>query len=457
MQRIAWERNGMNAQTPIGNGQQAAPGIVPAENYISADFAKREAETLWNRVWQMACREEEIPKVGDYYTYDIVDQSIIVIRVAADEIKAYHNVCPHRGRTITEGCGHAARLFCKYHGWSWQLDGRIAKVIDRHEWPAEQLTDDDLNLVPVKVGRWSGWVYINLDPDSISLEEHLAPAKSFLDPFDIGGMNYHWRKSTIMNCNWKVALEAFNEGYHVQTTHNQMLRYFDDWTQSYAHGRHSHFGYWEAMPMGSRSPRLTGGEPTEDIRPGIRDYMEDMAATLNAGSSVQTVHAARRVMQEVPPGTPAMEVLMKFGQFIYEHAIALGLKWPDISPEQMRAAGIDWHLFPNQIMLMGPTGLLGYRARPFGNDPDKCIWDVYSLQRYPEGGAPVVTQEWSQDHTDKDFWGLILTQDYSNMAEVQKGMKSMGFKGARPNPKQEVAVLNFHRALVEFMDQGYSA
>jgi hypothetical protein len=123
----------------------------------------------------------------------------------------------------------------------------------------------------------------------------------------------------------------------------------------------------------------------------------------------------------------------------------------------MRAAGIDWHLFPNQIMLMGPTGLLGYRARPFGNDPDKCIWDVYSLQRYPEGGAPAVTQEWSQDHTDKDFWGLILTQDYSNMAEVQKGMKSMGFKGARPNPKQEVAVLNFHRALVEFMEEGYGA
>src|SRR3546814_4542826 len=73
-------------------------------------------------------------------------------------------------------------------------------------------------------------------------------------------MNYHWRKSTIFDCNWKVAIEAFNEGYHVQTTHNQMLRYFDDWTQSYARGRHPHFGYWESMPMGSRSPRLTRSE-----------------------------------------------------------------------------------------------------------------------------------------------------------------------------------------------------
>src|SRR3546814_13248873 len=84
--------------------------------------------------------------------------------------------------------------------------------------------------------------------------------------------------------------------------------------------------------MGSRSPRLTGGQPTEDIRPGIRDYMEDMAATLNAGSSVQTVYAARRVEQEVPPGTPPMEVLAKFGQFIHENAVSQGLQWPSITP-----------------------------------------------------------------------------------------------------------------------------
>ena len=121
------------------------------------------------------------------------------------------------------------------------------------------------------------------------------------------------------------------------------------------------------------------------------------------------------------------------------------------------APGIDWHLFPNQIMLMGATGLLGYRARPYGNDPDKCVFDVYSMQRYPEGEEPKVEQEWSQNHGDKDFWGLILTQDFANVAEIQKGMKSIGFKGARPNPKQEVAVLNFHRALQAFLDEGYAA
>ncbi len=429
--------------------------LIPPSHYTSADHARLEAENLWSRVWQMACREEEIPHVGDFYTYEIVDQSVIVIRTAPDVIKAFHNVCPHRGRTITEGCGHAARLFCKFHGWSWKIDGTSARVVDRHEWPAEAFTDDYVNLVPVKVGRWSGWVYINLDPASISLEEHLAPAKAYLDPFDMGGLNYHWRKSTIFNCNWKVALEAFNEGYHVQATHNQMLRYFDDWTQSYAHGRHAHFGYWESMPFGSRSPRLTDGKPTQDIRPGLKDFMEDMLATLNSGGYAHSAHAAQRVCDEVPADTPIPEVMMKFGQFTYELALQLGMKWPDITPEQMYAAGIDWHLFPNQIILMGPTGLLGYRSRPYGNDPDKCIFDVYSLLRYGTEGPPKVEHQWSQNHDDKDFWGLILTQDFANMAEIQKGMKSKAFKGPRPNPKQEVGVINFHKSLNDFIKNGY--
>jgi phenylpropionate dioxygenase-like ring-hydroxylating dioxygenase large terminal subunit len=429
-------------------------GIVPAENYISKEFAEREARYLWPRVWQMACREEEIPRVGDYYTYEILEDSIIVLRTADNEIKAFHNVCPHRGRSLTEGCGHTGRLICKYHGWQWDLDGKIAKIIDREDWDGT-LRDEDVNLTPVKVGRWGGWVYINMDPNSVSLEEHLAPAKAFLDPYELEGLRYYWRKSTILGCNWKTALEGFNEGYHVQTTHSQMLQYMDDVTASFAHGRHAHFGYWEALPSGSRSRRLTNGEPTADIRPGLRDYMEDMAATLNAGSSVQSVFAARRVMQEVPPGATPMEVLMKFGEFTREHCAAQGVTMPGITPEQMHAAGIDWHLFPNQIMLQGPTSLLGYRARPNGHDPNSCIWDVYSLQRYAPGEEPQVEQEWSFDHADESFWGKILTQDYQNLPKVQKGMNSRGFRGARPNPKQERAVINFHRALVDFIERGY--
>ncbi|HEV2530440.1 aromatic ring-hydroxylating dioxygenase subunit alpha [Phenylobacterium sp.] len=440
----------MNAPFPASAGAEfVRDDYVPAADYISREFLELEKARLWPRAWQMACREEEIPKVGDYYTYDIADDSIVVVRTAPDQIRAYHNVCPHRGRRLTGGCGHTARFHCRFHGWQWDLAGNNTLVVDRDDW-AGALSDEDVALTAVRVETWSGWVYVNMDPDCAPLADWLAPAKAMLDPFDLGGLRYQWRKSTILPCNWKVALEAFNEGYHVQTTHRQMLEYMDDVTVSHEHGRHAMFAYWKALPIGSGSRRI-GGPLRDDIRPGILAYMEDMAATLNAGSSVRAVHAARRVMQEVPEGKTPVEVLTAFAGFIREDAERSGAGFPPITPQEIYAAGIDWHLFPNQIMLQSPTGLLGYRARPNGDDPDSCIWDVYSLQRYPPGEAPAVEQQWSQDHADEGFWGRILCQDYQNMGDIQRGMKSRGFAGSRPNPVQERAVSNFHRALHDFL------
>jgi phenylpropionate dioxygenase-like ring-hydroxylating dioxygenase large terminal subunit len=425
---------------------------VPAANYVSQKFADLEAEHLWPRVWQMACREEEIPSVGSFYTYDILNDSITVVRTAPDEIKAYYNSCPHRGRRLTEGCGKVPRLHCKFHGWQWDLHGRNLKVVDRDDW-GDLLSDEDTGLTSVKVGRWGGWVYINMDPASESLEEFLAPATPFLDPYDIGGLRYHWRKSTVLPCNWKVALEAFNEGYHVQTTHSQLLKYFDDMTTSHAHGRHGMFSYAEAGPMGLRSPRL-GGPQNQDNRAGIHAYMVEMRQTLNAISTDHGVVAGERLLTEVAEGTNPYEVLGKFGEFITEDATAQGAKVPEMTGEQLMAGGVDWHLFPNQIMLQSQVGLLGYRARPNGHDPHSCIWDVYSLRRYGPSDEPKVSLEWNEDLTDVDFWGKILIQDYENMGDVHRGMRSRGFRGSRTNPKQEVAVSNFHRALHEFIADG---
>ncbi|WP_298282935.1 aromatic ring-hydroxylating dioxygenase subunit alpha [Novosphingobium sp.] len=429
------------------------PDYIPAANYLSREFAALEAKHLWPRTWQMACREEEIPTVGSFFTYDILDDSISIVRIAPDEIRAYHNSCPHRGRRITEGCGKSARLHCRFHGWQWTLDGQNLKVVDRDDW-GDKLTADDVNLTSVKVGRWGGWVYINMDPDCESLEEALSPAKALLDPFVMEGMRYHWRKSTILPCNWKVALEAFSEGYHVQTTHPQMLQYFDDVTTSYAHGRHGMFGYWDSAPTGLRSPRLGGPRDGEDNRTGLLAYMEETVVTLNAVMAEPGIAAAKRLVERVPAGTDPWTVLGKFNEYMQEVLIERGIECPEISNEAIMAAGTDWHLFPNQVILQSPIGVLGYRARPNGDDPDSCRWDVYSLMRFPAGEVPTTEWQWSDDLKDEKFWGKILVQDYQNMKEVQMGMKSRGFKGARPNPKQEVPVANFHRALCEFIRDG---
>jgi hypothetical protein len=112
--------------------------------------------------------------------------------------------------------------------------------------------------------------------------------------------------------------------------------------------------------------------------------------------------------------------------------------------------GIDWHLFPNLIVLPSLTTALCYRARPNGTDPDSCIFEVMVLERFPEGEEPETEWVYEEDPTEEK-WRLILAQDFSNMGEVQKGMKSRGFRGARMNPISELPVSHFFRKLAEYM------
>ncbi|MEK9210897.1 aromatic ring-hydroxylating oxygenase subunit alpha [Sphingomonas sp. 2378] len=425
--------------------------FVPAADYVSPDFARLERERLWPRVWQMAGREEELEAPGDFITYEIANESITVVRNAAGELKAFYNVCPHRGRKLTSGCGRMGRFHCKYHGWKWDLDGRSVDVIDRQDWDGT-LDDAEIALEPVRVDTWNGWVFVCADAETPPLDEWLAPAPEYLDMFEIDRMRYKWRRQAILPANWKVALEAFTEGYHVQTTHRQLLAFTSDYTVSRKHGLHGMFGYGPGRPLGLPSPRL-GDPPADlDVRDAVVRIFEELLETLDTTMTEHTLRAARRLREEISADAEPMEVVRAFMRFNREEHEAAGAGWPaNLTPEAMGKAGTSWHIFPNMVFLQGPCHLLGYRARPNGDDPDSCIFDVYALERYPEGKAPRTELSVRPDITSVADWGLILTQDFQNMADIQQGMKSRGFKGSRTNPKQELAVSNFHRALHEFM------
>jgi phenylpropionate dioxygenase-like ring-hydroxylating dioxygenase large terminal subunit len=254
---------------------------ISGENYLSSEFAAGEKAHLWPKVWQVACREEEIPKRGDYIVYDVADDTIVVVRGKNDEIRAFFNVCPHRGRQIMEGSGHAVNFRCGYHNWTFDLDGKNVIVQDKHDW-AGALDKECLDLVKVKTGTWGGFVWINMDPDSESLEDYLSPIQEYLDPFEFEHMRYRWALELHIDCNWKVALEAFMEGYHVAATHTQLLdEQGEDYTTSFAHGKHSHFGYWDSqVPIGLPSPRLKKEHP-KDVRPGVIEFFRNIRRDLH--------------------------------------------------------------------------------------------------------------------------------------------------------------------------------
>ena len=159
------------------------------------------------------------------------------------------------------------------------------------------------------------------------------------------------------------------------------------------------------------------------------------------------------LLPALPPGTPPEQVGAHLIASAKRDDAARGVVWPEIDPAQMTAAGFDWHVFPNTVIIQQPTSALCYRARPNGYNPDSCIFEVYVLERFPEGQEPK-TQWVFQPEPSEEKWLKILSQDFQNMPEVQRGMKSRGFMGARPSPVQEKAVTNFHRSLAEFMGTG---
>jgi phenylpropionate dioxygenase-like ring-hydroxylating dioxygenase large terminal subunit len=437
--------------------ESVRPDFVPASHYISREFAQLEYQRLWPRVWQLVCREEELRKVGDYITYEIGNQSFIIVRTAADRIRSYYNVCLHRGRRLTVGNGNAIRFHCTYHGWQWNIDGSVARVLDREDWKGCDAMDDaGLKLTETLLDSWQGFVFINMDPQAEPLAKYLDPAPKYLDPFEYGKMRFRFRATFRVPCNWKVAQEAFSEAYHVPATHPQlMMGQGDNDTRSFARGKHAMFDYDPGRERPFGTPAKSTGKPMPtDFRKSMTSFFEMMNVQLPVLFTLRDGQATHRLLTEVPENAPYLEVLQKTIQFQKEAAIGDGAGWPDITLDQLAAAGTDWHIFPNFVTLFYFDGCIVYRSRPDGDNPDSSIFEVWGLQRYAPGAEPAVPNHLFLDRDDwkkvKDV-SLILWQDFDNMEQVQIGMKSYGCPGNRPSPKQEVPISNMHRVLREYL------
>jgi phenylpropionate dioxygenase-like ring-hydroxylating dioxygenase large terminal subunit len=433
----------------------------PVEAYLSQEYARAEGNRLWSKVWLHAGRVEEIPDVGDYLTFDVAEDSIVIVRSAPDTIKAFHNVCSHRGRRLVDtppgaqcAQGRKKMFVCGFHGWRYDLDGKCTFKLDEPDWKGA-LTEERTRLNEVKADTWGGWIFINMDPNSGPLRDYLEPAASILDPFEFAKMRYKWRQWVIFDCNWKTAIEAFMEPYHVEGTHTQLLKYGQYYAYSKAHGLHAVSGFDERDPnlKMKQSSTITRAGKGKDPRMSTYELQNEIYTTVNNSSTTETlVNAARRLVDELPEGTPAGEVIKHWLASARADDAARGVTWPTITPEQMSEAGLAWSIFPNMAILQGITFALCYRARPFGDDPHKCIFESYALERYPDGAEPKT--EWVYAEPTAEKWGFVLAQDFSNMGAVQKGMRSRGFRGTLPNPHQERKVTNFHRNLARYMGTG---
>jgi phenylpropionate dioxygenase-like ring-hydroxylating dioxygenase large terminal subunit len=430
---------------------------IPVEAYISAEYVEKERDKLWRKVWQQVGRIEELPEVGSYLTYEILDDSIVVVRTAPDTIKAYHNVCTHRGRRLVDtppgarnAYGKKALFICAYHGWRFNLDGENVNVPYQEDWNGA-LTADNTHLSEVKLDTWGGWIWINMDPNSESLQSYLDPIPAMLDPFQLQNMRFRWRKWGIFDCNWKVAMEAFNETYHVAVTHPEFNKFgqFRGWAR--AQGKHSHIGYEVPKNVDeNQAGKLRIG--TGDARLSTAEMQVYTWEKANTNTTQTMVDAALRLKDELPEGTPPGEVLVHWITQARKDDEARGVVWPSVDPSLVGKTGTAWQVFPNFQIGHAVNNMLCYSARPYGNDPDKCIFEGAVYELFPKGEEPKT--EWVFSPATEEAWCYVLSQDFGNMAAVQQGMKSLGFKGPRPNPYMERTTANLHLNLAKYMGTG---
>lgn len=445
---------------PVPVRYRLGEAFVPKTRYLDAEFLKLELEKLFPVTWLMACRQEELHDVGQYVEYIIGDRSILIVREGKDSIRAYHNACRHRGTRLASGRGRIGDIRCPFHGWRWNLDGSIKLVLDGEEFLPR--SDEELGLVDVRVDTWGGFVFINMDPNASPLLEYLDPIPTALEPFHLENMRYKWFKGMVMPCNWKTGIDAFIEAYHVAGTHPQLLRFDKSnlnpvslkelerriWSPTQVFERHSRFSSQQRRENGGGA----GGDRYEqfqneatDDRARIAARVQYVVKELRSLDTERNARAAEELRTAVIP--EGMTASSYFATLRTKYALADGLDWPEFTPEQWAAAGTDWHVFPNLVMLPNQGVVLGYRSRPNGLDPDSCLFEAFSLEQVP---VEDYDKKWSFEPQYFDNWedadlGEVLIQDCMNLENVTVGMHSPSFDGHRLSVEQEMSVFNHHR------------
>jgi phenylpropionate dioxygenase-like ring-hydroxylating dioxygenase large terminal subunit len=408
-----------------------SPDRVRKERYFDRDFYDLEVEQLWPRVWQMACRIEEIPNPHDFVEYEILDQSIVVLRTADSGVRAFQNACRHRGVRLVQGRGTCEQGFvCPFHGWCYGIDGRNTFVPRAKTFAEHNLQPDDINLVPVRCEVWGGCAWINLDEHAPPLRQCIEPVATTLDAWKVESLRTEWWYACRLPVNWKLAQEAFVEQYHVVQTHPQLV-----------------------IP-GMRYSRRDG-EPF-DARAFVdaeiaylRTMSEGMAGMVHA-SDVRIAEGLRDMELRGDPANAMASWYRALNDAVTTSHRAAGHDMPDLN--RLEARGVNepmGYCFPHYFVLPMYSSASSYRFRPLG--PEVTLMEIWSLTRFPHGTErepPTPPEPWE---CDDPRWPPIPTQDFSNLPRQQQGLHARGFEYMRLSEQMEGHISNFHRVIDGFL------
>ena len=416
------------------------PERIPVERYYDEAFYKLECEQVWPHVWQMACRLEQIPEVGDWVEYTNVGKSVIIVRTS-DGVKAFHNACRHRGVPLAQG-GHgnckSQGFICPFHGWRWNMDGENTFVYGKHLFNEKQLEKDDIALQPCRVEVALGCAFINFDDEAPSFRESIGAVVDRLEAHGASNLRAEWWYSTVLPANWKIAMEAFMEGYHVMRTHPQLQRA----TPSMYNVRYGSDTGGIGVPVNTNQ---TVRQNLDAHFKGFELLSEGMAGMVHA----KEVEIIRGLLDVELPEDPEEALMTWFGIIqdqITKQLRARGENIPDLNAVAVSdpVNAVEF-LFPHYFLLPTFTSMSSYRIRPLG--PESCLFEIWSLTGYPEGEEPAPLMEPTELPYDSKEFPPIPQQDYSNIPAQQRGCHAEGFEFMRLSRELEGLISNYQRII----------
>ncbi len=244
---------------------------IPGGRYWDEEYFNLEMKHVWKKTWLSVGHVSEIPEVGSYMLFDKLDLSIIITRDKNDEIRAYHNVCRHRGAPLVlENTGRTKRFTCPYHSWSYNLNGELVAVPQEFNFACLDRTER--GLIPVRCEVWRGLIFINLDKDAGNLMEFLGSVPELTNGFPIEKMVVKKTAQIYVDCNWKAQYDNFLEAYHLETVHPKTL-------QPYLDGQRSKIsllknGHNRMLQHKKYQNRITGSAENAPPLPEMSDVYE---------------------------------------------------------------------------------------------------------------------------------------------------------------------------------------
>jgi phenylpropionate dioxygenase-like ring-hydroxylating dioxygenase large terminal subunit len=396
---------------PVGSWTEAFgldTGPVSFKGAYDPEFFELEKEAVFRRSWLNVGRVEDLPRPGTYFTKELefLNVSVLVVQGMDGEIRAFHNVCSHRGNKLMwddfpskESSGNCRQIACKYHGWRYGLDGEVNYVHNAPEF--FDLDAEDLALPKIHCEVWAGFIFVNLDDGPReSLRQFLTPSLEKLEGYPFDKMTRQWRFGGVIESNWKIFMDAFAEIYHVPYVHSTM-----------------------------NNP---GAPPT-----GI-DKVPMMIPSFSAHGKHRLFTSGGPHANTVVVGPRPLDAVFKCGLFGPMVAPDIGPLGDGVNPTGVKPWGLDsWQLYPNMVLLIWAQNYYyTYHYWPINERQHRFVFDGFAVP--PKNAGERLALEHTM-LTVRDF----AFEDAATLAATQQALQS----GARDEfhlGDQEVLVRHLH-------------